>query len=63
MSLSRSDLLGGDFAINGASAFSNSGFGGFSALGSGQADAVPVVTLDTSNLGTFSETITLHSSS
>jgi hypothetical protein len=57
-----SDLLAGNFTIDGASAFTNSGSDGFSGLGAGQADTSPVVSLDTSEAGTYSETITLHSS-
>jgi hypothetical protein len=52
-----SDLLAGSFAISGGSAFTNSGFSGFSGLSAGQIDATPTVALDTSNLGTFSESV------
>jgi VCBS repeat-containing protein len=53
------DLLAGSFAITGDSAFTNSGFAGFSGLGAGQADTALSVSLSTQNDGMFSETITL----
>jgi Ca2+-binding RTX toxin-like protein len=59
--LGPSDLLKGSFVIGGpnASAFTNSNLGAFSGLDAGQADTSPVVTLNTSAVGTFTETITL----
>jgi hypothetical protein len=53
------DLLGGTLSAAGSSAFSNSGLGSFSGLGAGGADTAPLITLSTSNAGTFTETITL----
>jgi hypothetical protein len=53
------DLLGGTLTAAGSSAFSNSGLGSFSGLGAGAADTAPLITLSTSNAGTFTETITL----
>jgi hypothetical protein len=53
------DLLGGSFTISGAGAFTNTGFGAFSGVGAdGSADAGSV-SLDTSQAGTFSETLIL----
>ena len=53
------DTLGGTFAIAGDSAFTNSGFAAFSGGSAGGADTAPTVALNTSSLGTFTETITL----
>ncbi len=53
--------LSGSFTISGDDdEFVNSGFAAFSNVASGQADTAPTVTLNTSTLGTFSETITLN---
>jgi hypothetical protein len=56
----QADLLEGGFSIGGAdpSAFTDTGFGAFSGLAAGQSDTVPMVSLNTSQAGTFSETIT-----
>ena len=53
------DALSGSLTVAGSSAFTNGGTAAFSGLGAGQADTAPVVTLNTDNAGTFSETITL----
>jgi hypothetical protein len=54
------DSLSGGFAISNTSgAFTDTGFGTFSALAAGQADAAPVITLSGINAGAFSELITL----
>ncbi|GAC1337232.1 MAG: hypothetical protein NVSMB18_01800 [Acetobacteraceae bacterium] len=53
------DTLSGTVQAAGPSAFSTAGFGSFAGLAAGQADLIPSVTLNTSNPGTFSETITL----
>jgi hypothetical protein len=56
-----SDLLKGSFSFSGeSSAFANDGFGEFSGLDAGGADGGLSVTLNTSQAGTFSETITLN---
>ena len=54
------DLLKGDFVIGGndAGVFANTGFSAFSGLVAGQAYTAPTVTLNTTQAGTFSETIT-----
>ena len=53
------DTLSGSFTISGDSAFTNTGFGPFSGIGAGQANASPSVTLGIGAKGAFSETITL----
>ena len=53
------DTLGGTFAIVGDSAFTNNGFAAFLGVSAGGADTAPTVALNTSSLGTFTETITL----
>ena len=53
------DALSGSLTVAGSSAFTNGGTEALSGLGAGQADTAPVVTLNTDNAGTFSETITL----
>jgi hypothetical protein len=55
----QSDLMEGTFQLGGTSGFINTGFGAFSGLGAGQADAAPVVGLSTSLAGIFTETVTL----
>ena len=56
----QADLLEGSFVIGGADpgAFSDGGFGPFSELAAGQSDTGLNVALNTSQAGTFSETIT-----
>jgi hypothetical protein len=54
------DNLAGSFTITGDSAFTNTGFGAFSAIAAGSADTAPTVTLAPTTAGTFSETITLN---
>jgi hypothetical protein len=56
-----SDLLSGSFDITGSTAFANTGFVSFSGLGAGVQDTAPSVILSQAAVGTFSETITLHS--
>ena len=53
------DLLSGTFSISGGSAFTNSGFAAFSAIGAGQINSSLMVSLDPSKDGSLSETITL----
>ncbi len=53
------DLLGGSLTASGSSAFLNSGLGSFSGLAAGGTDTSPLITLQTSTAGTFTETITL----
>ena len=53
------DVLSGSFAVVGSSAFINSGFTAFSNVGAGQADVAPAVTLAGSQIGVFTETVTL----
>lgn len=55
------DLLGGTIATKGAAGFTNSGFGSFSGLAAGKGETAQSVTLSTSTVGTFSETVVLTS--
>jgi len=56
------DLLGGSFTPSGsAPGFDLSGFGAFSGLGAGQAKGGLTVDFDTGTVGSFDDTITLHS--
>jgi hypothetical protein len=56
------DLLGGSFTSGGsATGFDLSGFEAFSGLGAGQSSSGLTVGLDTSEVGSFMDTITLHS--
>jgi hypothetical protein len=56
-----SDLLGGTLTSAGAAGFTNSNFGSFSGLGAGQDEHAQIVSLSTSTVGTFTETILLSS--
>ena len=53
------DLLDGSFSISGPTVFSNTGFDPFSGVAAGNADTAPVVTLNSTALGQFTETILL----
>jgi collagen type I/II/III/V/XI/XXIV/XXVII alpha len=53
------DDLGGAFHISGDGAFSNQGFGAFSSDAAGGLMTVGTISLDTSQVGTFHETVTL----
>jgi hypothetical protein len=53
------DLLNGAFSISGDSAFTNAGFDDFANVGAGGSYNAPSVSLNTSQTGNFSETITL----
>lgn len=53
------DLLSGNFATTGSTAFTLAGFGAFSGLAAGQADTQPSVVFNPGAAGTFTETITL----
>ena len=56
------DLLSGSFTPSGsAPGFDLSGFGAFSGLGAGQAKGGLTVDFDTGTVGSFEDTITLHS--
>ena len=55
------DLLSGSFDVAGDSVFMASGFGIFQGLAAGQSSADGTVTLSTATPGSFSETLTLHS--
>ena len=54
------DLLGGGFALNGSTPFSNSGFTSFAGLGAGASAAAGSISLSSAQLGAFSETLTLN---
>ena len=54
------DQLNGTFGISGDSQFGNTGFDDFTGVNFGNAETNPVVSLDTSKIGTFTETIVLH---
>jgi hypothetical protein len=51
------DLLGGSFAVSGASAFGNSGMAAFAGLGASTDERSQVITLNTGTVGVFSETM------
>jgi hypothetical protein len=53
------DLLGGSYTINGGGPFTNSGFAAFSAVAAGGSADAGVVSLSTSQPGTYSETLIL----
>ncbi len=55
------DLLGGTLTSAGAAGFTNSNFGTFGGLGAGQDEHAQIVSLSTSTVGTFSETVVLSS--
>jgi T5SS/PEP-CTERM-associated repeat protein len=52
------DLLSGSFDVSG-SGFINTGFTAFSGEAAGQADTAPTLSLSTSQVGTFTESVTL----
>ena len=56
-----SDLLGGTLTSAGGAGFTNSNFGVFGGLGAGQDEHAQIVSLSTSTVGTFTETVVLSS--
>jgi T5SS/PEP-CTERM-associated repeat protein len=52
------DLLSGSFAVGG-SGFINNGLTAFSGVGAGNADTTPTIALSTTQIGTFTEAVTL----
>jgi len=57
--VSPADALDGSFVIDDVGGFINSGFAGFGTLAAGGSVAAGTITLETTQAGTFSETITL----
>ena len=55
------DVLSGAFAVSGSSAFGNTGFGSFSNVAGGGAVSAGTITEDTSQSGTYTETLTITS--
>ena len=58
--LGQADALNGTFTISGGTAFVNSGFTGFSSLAAGASAQAGTIAVNTSEAGSFSETIVLH---
>ncbi len=52
------DLLSGSLSVSGSGAFVNSGLANVGSLAAGAEDSAPTVTLQATNTGTYSETIT-----